>query len=64
MRDSPGWSIPEGWFLEIEEEEVCPFVAGNLCGIHPIKPDGCRLFEAGTCPGYLGKAYLETMETE
>lgn len=64
QRNAPGWSIPEGWFLELEDDDACPFLQGNLCGIHALKPDGCRLFEAGVCPGYLGDDYVDRMETE
>lgn len=63
-RNAPGWSLPEGWFLEIPDTGACPFLKGRFCGIHDIKPDGCRLFEAGPCPGYLGDAYTAFMEVE
>lgn len=25
-------------------EGVCPFAAGNLCGVHPARPAGCRVY--------------------
>lgn len=44
-------------------DDPCPFLSGNDCGIHPVKPRQCRTFPwewrdpgfEDYCPGYEGE---------
>lgn len=34
----------QGWIIDVPDGEACPFLAGDLCSIHEIKPDQCRAY--------------------
>lgn len=68
--------LEEGWAIEVEAGEACPFLLDDACTIQPAKPKQCRtypfwpeisrdwktwLFEAAHCPGIgQGRAYSES----
>jgi len=37
-------SVRSGLSLNVVREGACPFQEGNLCGVHEIKPLGCRVY--------------------
>ncbi len=56
----------EHWFIEVREGEHCPFLEGDRCAVHSVKPQQCRTYpfwpeivgldetwraEAPYCPG-------------
>jgi len=40
----PNPSLRSGLSLTVVREGACPFQEGNLCGVHEIKPLGCRVY--------------------